>query len=79
MQKIAVAFKMQPSEIAGATLDAGTVKADGFSGPAEGKVAVGLTNPDGKVSYAYSANGIGFWIAADGWHSQFLGRCSYLL
>ena len=33
---------------------------------AEGKVAVGLTNPDGKVSYAYSANGIGFWIAADG-------------
>ena len=66
MQKIAKAFKLQPSEIAGATLDAGTVKADGFSGPAEGKVAVGLTNPDGKVSYAYSANGIGFWIAADG-------------
>lgn len=66
MQKIAKAFKLQPSEIASATLDAGTVKADGFSGPAEGKVAVGLTNPDGKVSYAYSANGIGFWIAADG-------------
>lgn len=66
MEKIAKAFKLQPSEIAGATLDAGTVKADGFSGPAEGKVAVGLTNPDGKVSYAYSANGIGFWIAADG-------------
>lgn len=66
MQKIAKAFKLQPSEIASATLEAGTVKADGFSGPAEGKVAVGLTNPDGKVSYAYSANGIGFWIAADG-------------
>lgn len=66
MEKIAKAFKMQPSEIAGATLDAGTVKADGFNGPANGKVAVGLTNPDGSISYAYSANGIGFWIAADG-------------
>ena len=66
MEKIAKAFKLQPSEIAGATLDAGTVKAAGFSGPADGKVAVGMTNPDGKVSYAYSANGIGFWIAADG-------------
>lgn len=66
MQKIAVAFKMQPSEIAGATLDDATVKADGFNGPAEGKVAVGLTNPDGSISYAYSANGIGFWIAEDG-------------
>ena len=66
MQKIAVAFKMQPSEIAAATLDDATVKADGFNGPAEGKIAVGLTNPDGSISYAYSANGIGFWIAEDG-------------
>ena len=66
METIAKAFKLQPSEIAGATLDAGTVTAEGFTGPADGKVAVGLTNPDGTVSYAYSANGIGFWIAADG-------------
>ena len=66
METIAKAFKLQPSEIAGATLDAGTVTAEGFAGPADGKVAVGLTNPDGTVSYAYSANGIGFWIAADG-------------
>ena len=66
MAKVAKAFKLQPSEIAGATLDAGTVKADGFTGPADGKVAVGLTNPDGTISYAYSANGIGFWIAEDG-------------
>lgn len=66
MQKIAVAFKMQPSEIAAATLDDATVKADGFNGPAEGKIAVGLTNPNGSISYAYSANGIGFWIAEDG-------------
>ncbi len=66
METIAKAFKLQPSEIAGATLDAGTVKAEGFAGPADGQVAMGLTNPDGTVSYAYSANGIGFWIAADG-------------
>lgn len=66
METIAKAFKMQPSEIAGATLDAGTVSAEGFAGPSDGQVAVGLTNPDGTVSYAYSANGIGFWIAADG-------------
>ena len=55
MEKMAKAFKLQPSEIASATLEAGDVKAEGFTGPA-----------DGKVSYAYSANGIGFWIAADG-------------
>lgn len=66
MEKIAKAFKLQPSEIASATLEAGDVKAEGFTGPADGKVAVGLTNPDGSVSYAYSANGIGFWIAEDG-------------
>ncbi len=66
MEKIAKAFKLQPSEIAGATLADGVVRADGFTGPADGEVAVGLTNPDGSVSYAYSANGIGFWIAADG-------------
>lgn len=66
MEKIAKAFKLQPSEIASATLEAGVVKAEGFTGPADGKVAVGLTNSDGSVSYAYSANGIGFWIAEDG-------------
>ena len=42
MQKIAKAFKLQPSEIAGATLDAGTVKADGFSGPARRQGGCGL-------------------------------------
>ena len=59
--------KLQPSEIASATLEAGEVKDEGFTGPADGKVAVGLTNPDGSVSYAYSANGIVFWIAEDGY------------
>lgn len=63
MAKIAKAFKMQPAEIAAATLAAGTVPADG---PADGQVAIALTNPDGSLSYAYSANGTGFWIAADG-------------
>lgn len=66
MTKVAKAFKMQPSDIAGATVDDATVRTEGFTGPADGKVAVGLTNPDGSLSYAYSANGIGFWIAADG-------------
>ncbi len=63
MGKIARAFKLQPSQIASATLAAGSVPADG---PADGQVAIALTNPDGTLSYAYSANGTGFWIAADG-------------
>jgi hypothetical protein len=63
MGKIAQAFKMQPSEIAAATLAAGDVTAEG---PAEGQIAVALTNPDGSLSYSYSANGTGFWVAADG-------------
>lgn len=63
MTTIAKAFKMQPSEIAAATLAAGTVPA---SGPADGQVAIALTNPDGSLSYAYSANGTGFWVAEDG-------------
>lgn len=63
MGRIAKAFKMQPAEIAAATLAAGSVPE---GGPADGQVAVALTNPDGSLSYAYSANGTGFWIAADG-------------
>lgn len=65
MALFAQAFKMQPADIASATVDAATASAEGFA-PAEGQVAVGLTNPDGSISYAYSANGLGFWIAADG-------------
>lgn len=63
MGKIAKAFKMQPSEIVAATLAAGDVTS---AGPAEGQIAVALTNPDGSLSYSYSANGTGFWVAADG-------------
>lgn len=63
MGQIARAFRMQPSAIAAATLAAGSVPE---GGPAEGQIAVALTQPDGTLSYAYSANGTGFWIAADG-------------
>ena len=63
MAKIAKAFRIQPSSIAAATV---ARKALPESGPAEGQVAIALTNPDGSLSYAYSANGTGFWIAADG-------------
>lgn len=67
MEKIAKAFKMQPSEIAAATLDRTAVESSkGFSEPSDGKIAIGLTNSDGSISYTYSANGIGFWISADG-------------
>jgi hypothetical protein len=63
MDKIARAFKLQPSEIVRVTLAAGSVAS---TGPSEGQIALALTNPDGSLSYAYSANGLGFWIAADG-------------
>ncbi len=70
MAKIAQALKLQPAEIASATLDAATASAayaaDASWTPSEGQVAVGITNPDGTISYAYSANGIGFWIEKDG-------------
>lgn len=65
MAFIADAFKMQPADIASATVDAATASAEGFT-LGEGQVALGLKNPDGSISYAYSANGLGFWIAADG-------------
>ncbi len=63
MAKIAKAFKMQPSEIAGITLTAGSVTSDG---PSEGQIAIALTCPDGTLSYSYSANGTGFWCTANG-------------
>ncbi len=70
MEKIAQAFKLQPADIASATLAASDAAAayaaDTTWTPAEGQIAVGITNPDGWTSYAYSANGIGFWIAEDG-------------
>ncbi len=66
MAQIAQGFKLQPANIASQTLDAASVSTDEGWTPADGKIAVGITNPDGSISYAYSANGIGFWAAADG-------------
>lgn len=62
------AFKTQPTDLASAIVDDATASAEGFV-LGEGQVAMGLKNPDGSISYAYSsysANGYGFWIAADG-------------
>ncbi|MCQ2145285.1 MAG: DUF6055 domain-containing protein [Bacteroidales bacterium] len=61
MITIAKAFKLQPAAISALTLSE-----VGAAGPADGQVALGLTQPDGTVSYAYSANGLGFWCTADG-------------
>jgi len=62
MNKIANAFKMQPSEIAAAC---NTPVANTTGKPAEGKVIFGLTQPDGSISYSYTAN-VGFWCDAMG-------------
>ena len=62
MEAIAKAFKMQPAEIIAAIIPRG----EEAVAPAEGKIAFGLTQPDGTISYDYSANGIGFWMTAEG-------------
>ena len=58
-QKIGMAFVMQPSEIAAA------IAADRAK-YATGKVKFGSLEPDGSVSYKYTANGYGFWYGPDG-------------
>jgi hypothetical protein len=62
METIGKAFKMQPAEIVAAIIP----RSDAGVTPTEGKIAFGLTQPDGTVSYDYSANGIGFWMTAQG-------------
>lgn len=62
MDKIAVAFKLQPAEIAAAM----SAPAVGQTGKvAEGKVTFGLTETTGSVNYKYTANA-GFWTNAMG-------------
>lgn len=61
MIAIAKAFRLQPSAISSVTLSK-----VGTSGPADGQVAVGLTQSDGSISYNYTANGTGFWCKANG-------------
>lgn len=62
MDKIAVALKLQPAEIA-AAMAAPAVNQTGKV--AEGKVTFGLTETTGKINYTYTANA-GFWANAMG-------------
>ncbi len=56
---IAKAFVMQPSEIVAA------IPAD-RANVQSGKVKLAAVEPDGTLSYNYTANGYGFWYGADG-------------
>ena len=62
LKKMAQAFVMQPSVLSGATLP---IAAGQTAEPAEGKVALGLIQSDGKITYQYTAN-VGFWCNAKG-------------
>ena len=62
MEKMANAFKLQPAEI----LAAMAPREGDAVVPGEGKVALGLTQPDGTISFACSTNAIGPWINAEG-------------
>ena len=62
LEKIATAFALQPATLSGSTLPI----ANGQTAqPAEGKIAFGLQQPDGTISYSYTANA-GFYCTADG-------------
>ncbi len=56
---IAKAFVMQPSDIVAA------IPAD-RANVQSGKVKIAAVEPDGTLSYNYTANGYGFWYGADG-------------
>ena len=62
MEKMAKAFKMQPAEI----LASLSPRVENEVIPEEGKIAIGLTQPDGTISFACSTNAIGPWINAEG-------------
>ena len=62
LEQIATAFAMQPATLAGSTLP---IAAGSTAEPAEGKVALGLLQPDGTIAYNYTAN-VGFWCSAEG-------------
>ena len=62
LKKLAQAFVMQPSVLSGATQP---IAAGQTAEPAEGKVALGLIQSDGKITYQYTAN-VGFWCNAKG-------------
>ena len=62
LEQIATAFAMQPATLAGATLP---IAAGQTATPAEGKVALGLLQPNGTIAYNYTAN-VGFWCSPEG-------------
>ncbi len=62
LEKIAQAFALQPATLAGSTLP---ISNGQTAEPAEGKIAFGLQQPDGTISYSYTANA-GFYCTADG-------------
>ena len=62
LKKLAQAFVMQPSVLSGATLP---IAANTTAEPAEGKIALGLLQPDGNINYTYTANA-GFYCKANG-------------
>lgn len=62
LEKIAQAFALQPATLAGSTLP---ISNGQTAKPAEGKIAFGLQQPDGTISYTYTANA-GFYCTADG-------------
>lgn len=62
MEKIATAFAMQPAAITASMVS----PANGTTGkPAEGTIVLGLLQPDGTISYSYTANA-GFYVKANG-------------
>ncbi len=63
LQQVAQAFVMQPSAISSNTL---TILTGTTVTPTEGKVVFGLEQPDGTMSYSYTANS-GFYCTADGY------------
>jgi hypothetical protein len=62
LEKIAQAFALQLATLAGSTLP---ISNGQTATPAEGKIAFGLQQPDGTISYSYTANA-GFYCTADG-------------
>jgi hypothetical protein len=72
MEKIGKAFKLQPAEILALTASREPSGVEGEADlvrPAEGKIAIGLSQPDGTIDYHCTTNGIGPWINAGGYSS----------
>lgn len=62
IKKLAQAFVMDATTLSGSTL---TIANGSTAAPAEGRIALGLIQPDGSINYSYTANA-GFYCKADG-------------